>query len=274
MHTATQIDLASFVVEKHGTIGDVSWVFPEWHRYDRFGIIITEPYGTLGASLLVQLAIGMYYSADPRRTEEFPQYPEVYLFHVGGRFGDHANFDFYPPRKEVFLPAPTGAELLCAVNDRAITRLAMPDGPLGDAEELYSGVGSWTEQGAAMTRLASCIAYSVDGRVHLPDLTIRTDDVSLAQNTVQTLEPLRTLHEDLSLPEDRLPGPATYADMERFSAIVQNRSTEVEEDVRKALLAAHSPNPDPPILEQTYKSQSKADALSRLVAISHTETAS
>ena len=35
-------------------------VFPDWAPLDRFGIVVTEPLGGLGASLLLQLAIAMF----------------------------------------------------------------------------------------------------------------------------------------------------------------------------------------------------------------------
>ena len=68
---------------------------------DRFGIVVTEPLGGLGGSLLLQLAIAKFYSVRPDRRASVPVYPEIYLFHVGGPHGDFSYFDFWPPRKEV-----------------------------------------------------------------------------------------------------------------------------------------------------------------------------
>ena len=36
--------------EQEASLDDV---FPDSHKYDRFGFIVTEPYGGLGASLLI-----------------------------------------------------------------------------------------------------------------------------------------------------------------------------------------------------------------------------
>ena len=77
--------------------------------------------------LLIQLAVLAFYESVPARRGTPPRYPEIYLFHAGGRFGDFNAFDFWPPRKEVFLPADP-AMVLEALNDRAITRLAVPEG--------------------------------------------------------------------------------------------------------------------------------------------------
>ena len=48
-----------------------------------------RPLGATGASMLIQLAITAFYDVKPSR-REVTLYPEIYLFHVGGRHGNHA----------------------------------------------------------------------------------------------------------------------------------------------------------------------------------------
>ena len=47
----------AFEVEVGGERVSPEAVFPNWSLLDRFGIIVAEPLGGLGASLLLQLAI-------------------------------------------------------------------------------------------------------------------------------------------------------------------------------------------------------------------------
>ena len=86
-------------------------------------MIVDRPLGATGASMLIQLVITAFYDVNPGR-REVTLYPETYLFHVGGRHGNHAYYDVYPPRTEVVV-ASDSAEILEAINDRAITRLAV-----------------------------------------------------------------------------------------------------------------------------------------------------
>ena len=105
MHAASQLFVEAFEVQVEGERVSPDTVFPDWSPLDRFGIVVTEPLGGLGASLLIQLAIAMFYSVRPDRRAGTPVYPEIYLFHVGGPHGDFSYFDFWPPRKEVRVPA-------------------------------------------------------------------------------------------------------------------------------------------------------------------------
>ena len=82
-----------------------------------------------------------------------PLYPEIYLFHVGGTWGSGVGFDFWPDRKEVFLPADA-REVLRSINSHAITHLAIPDGEPKDVTHRFK------EPEAAHDRLKRCFAYA------------------------------------------------------------------------------------------------------------------
>jgi hypothetical protein len=62
MHAASQLFVEAFEVQIDGERVSPDTVFPDWSPLDRFGIVVTEPLGGLGASLLLQLAIAMFYS--------------------------------------------------------------------------------------------------------------------------------------------------------------------------------------------------------------------
>ncbi len=139
MHVADQLFVEAFEVRIGGERVSPEAVFPDWSLLDRFGIVVTEPLGGLGASLLLQLAIAKFYSVRPDRRADMPVYPEIYLFHVGGPHGDFSYFDFWPPRKEVRVAASQPVSLLEAINAHGITRLAIPLGKRSPNRAEYLG---------------------------------------------------------------------------------------------------------------------------------------
>jgi hypothetical protein len=141
--------------------------------------------------LLLQLAVTAYYDARPSRRAG-PLYPEVYLFHVGVRHGDHAFFDVFPPRKEVDVPDDPAA-ILEAINDRAITRLAVADGLERSARH------RWKEPAAALERIVTAFAYSPTGRVAAPDLEISALGPRAAANARMIIHPTRTYAEQAQI---------------------------------------------------------------------------
>ena len=70
MHVADQILVEAFEVQIGGERVCPEAVFPNWSPLDRFGIVVTEPLGGLGASLLLQLAIARFYPAARLRSGE------------------------------------------------------------------------------------------------------------------------------------------------------------------------------------------------------------
>ncbi len=187
MHTARQLDVAYFGIAVDGVPSSRDDVFPSWGVHDRLGVVVDRPLGATGASMLIQLAITAFYDVKPSR-REVTLYPEVYLFHVGGRHGNHAYYDVYPPRKEVVV-ANEPAEILEAINDRAITRLAVVDGPVQEVTH------HWKEPAAAQDRLVSAYAYQPSGRVDRGDLEITATDRRALVNTSIILRPKVTYAE-------------------------------------------------------------------------------
>jgi hypothetical protein len=186
MHTATQLRSSMFNIRLDGNRGTLDTLLPEMHVWDRFGIVVTEPLGSLGASLLIQAAITALYETRHKRGPSGRLYPEIYLFHVGGRFGEHSAFDFWPPRKEIFLGS-NPREVLAALNDRAISRLAVPDGTPVTAEFDWRDGGK--ERASARDRIVSTFRYHSGGRVRGPDTIITSEDATTELNVLATLSP-------------------------------------------------------------------------------------
>ncbi|MGH2940429.1 MAG: hypothetical protein ACRDPE_20165 [Solirubrobacterales bacterium] len=207
MHTARQLNESLFAVEIEGGGATRDDLFRDWGPLDRFGVVIREPFGVVGASYLLQLAITAFYDARPeRRNREALVYPDVFVFHVGGRFGDHAFYDVYPPRKEVFV-GNDPAEVLGAINDRGITRLAVPD---RDSERVQH---DWKEPAQALDRIVDAWAYTAGGRTKDADVAITASSLLAEANTKITLHSQESYHEkqkvraaigDVSVPETEL----------------------------------------------------------------------
>jgi len=68
--------------------------------------------------------------------------------------------------------------LLEAINDRAITQLALPHNRIGDPRVLAGAASTRAEQANARDRLRSCFLYGADGEV--PDADVETALARLA----------------------------------------------------------------------------------------------
>lgn len=267
MHTALQLCAEDFGIEIDGAPGNLASLFPDWQPHDRFGIVVHEPYGAIGASYLIQASIVAFYDVRPqRRTGRGPGivepndvaiYPEIYVFHVGGRHGDYSMFDFWPARKEVFVEADP-REVLDTINDRAITRLAVPDGPSMTVAHEYK------EPAAARDRIESVFVYSATGRVELPSITIYGLRPEVEANPHDILDPEK-LRATVSAPAFKRIKPTDPVLLQRewVHRLVQRagearHGLELARSRRAALREAR-------VLCETYRRISVDDALNRLV---------
>ena len=207
MHTAFSLKDSMFRVEINGQAGDPRGLL-DWAPGDRLGIVLNSPLAALGASMLIQLVTMAYYDVRPGRRQA-PHYAEIYLFHSGGRYGDFTSFDVLP-RREVFLSAEPEA-LIEAINDRAITHLAVPDGTPG------STTFPWTEAESARDRVRHCFVYSAQGRVDNGDVAIISRDPDLNQDVELALNPMALL-ENIERYID-----AGDAAVQRFSSVLVHR---------------------------------------------------
>jgi hypothetical protein len=173
MHTASELSSSAFAIEVSGRAAGVHDLFPGFTDRDRLGAIVRRPCGATGASALILAAVTSFYDVqrDRHGPDGFFIYPDYFLFHVGARWGDHGMLDVWPSHKEVVVNDDP-EELLRAINDRAVTRLLVEDRdarePSFERESLAS----------ARDRIVTCLAYSADGRVAAPDVTVAGNAVT------------------------------------------------------------------------------------------------
>lgn len=176
MHTATELASSDFVIEVSGRPASLQDVFRDFDDRDRLGVIVRRPCGATGASALILAAVTAFYDAQRERhgPDGFFIYPDYFLFHVGERWGDHGMLDVWPSHKEVVVGKESAEELLRAVNDRAVTRLLVEDRERRESDFERQSLAS------ARDRIVSALAYSADGRVTEPDVTVTGNRVTEA----------------------------------------------------------------------------------------------
>ena len=242
MHSSTELRSSMFAIELEGRKVSLDEVLPGFDERDRLGIVVREPFGAVGASALLTAAVTAFYDAQRARADDFFIYPDYFLFHVGRPLGDHSMLDVWPSHKEVVVDDDPEA-ILEAINDRAVTRLLVPDReprqPALERETLAS----------ARSRIATSLAYSPTGRVERADVRIASNDVS--ERYVQAvLDPERLLAE-------AEPG-------DPYAAAVAKRAGEVPQEVRERLRAARAELLEDGVPVETYRRLSLDEALARL----------
>lgn len=255
MHTRQQLHLDQFQVLLRGrpTQG-----FLHWGTHDRLGVVVDRPLGALGASLVIQLAIAEFFALDHGSRLLRPMYADIYLFHVGGPWGDFSPFDFAPPRREVFLP-PDAASVLNAINDRGITHLLVPDGAERNARFGFK------ERDIAKDRLKMCLAYSDTGIVQNFDLRIITTVPATLQNAsaianVAVMELLLAFEPDPML----LAEEGFKENFEQWQSSVRDRLNEVSDEQRAPAAKRIREAIEVSALEEQYRCCSVDWALARL----------
>src|SRR5215217_1988087 len=171
MHSSRELNSSSFEIEVGGVPGALEELFGGFDELDRLGVVLTQPCAAVGASALIAATITAFYDIQRSRGPDFFVYPDYYLFHVGGPLGDHARLDIWPRRKEVVVDDDP-ERILEAIDDRAISRLVVEDGPGGDCELDAEALAS------ARARVVSCLAYAASGRVEGGDVRIASNEVT------------------------------------------------------------------------------------------------
>jgi hypothetical protein len=259
MHTLFQLRRTMFDLHIAGEKQEVETLF-QWTSHDRLGVVMAEPFGALGCSLAIQLAITNYFDFGDGGRRARPHYADIYLFHVGGRWGDFSLYDFWPSRREIFVADDPHA-VLAAVNDHGITHLLVPNGAPTDV--LYN----FKEAEAAIERLKFCMAYAADGIVVDADVALGSGDPVTLENMRGSMWPQTILETPVApaLYDD----PPRLADHLRWRATVRARLHEVPALQRNAaeararlLLAAGT-------FTETYRRVSPQWAIQRLAPASH-----
>lgn len=170
MHSSKELASEMFAFSVGGRAASFGDIFPDFDQRDRIGIVSRTPGGALGVSALVMAAITRFYDLERARAEEFFRYPDYFLFHVGPSVGPYGMLDIWPDHKEIAVPEGNPEALLCAINDRAITRLLVEDGPPGTPEFGRATLGS--------VGLRDALAFAPDGRVRSADVTVTGNAVT------------------------------------------------------------------------------------------------
>jgi hypothetical protein len=160
-----------FEIRVAGREASIEELFPHFDEHDRLGLVMRRPCGAVGASALIAATITAFYDIQRSRGPDFFIYPDYYLFHVGGPLGDHARLDIWRRRKEVIVDDDP-ERILEAIDDRAISRLVVEDGPVGNRELDPEALAS------ARARVVSCLAYAASGRVEDGDVRIAGNEVT------------------------------------------------------------------------------------------------
>jgi hypothetical protein len=264
VHTATYLNRSIISAKLAGEAVALDEVFPAWSEHDRLGIVVDSAYGVVGASLLIQAASLLFYEVKPRRRDAVKRYPELYALLIERPVGDLAMFDFYPRRREVVVPRD-GAAVLDAINDRAITRLVVIDGP--PREHRYG----WDERNSALDRIVSAYAYSPTGRVAGGDLLLTGSDET-EFNVTTTLEPEKLIElvtnwteSDIAAFEPQLLDDDVGFDGEVYAAYARARAPEVSEDTRRALVEQRRSVLEDGIPVERYRRLNVDEALNLLI---------
>ena len=252
MHTAFSLKGSMFEIEMNGQVVNREALL-DWQPNDRLGIVLNSPLGALGASMLMQLVTTAYYDVRPSRRQA-PHYAEIYLFHLGGRYGDFSSFDVLP-RREVFLPADPEA-LLEAINDRGITHLAVPDGTVQHLNFL------WNEPEAARDRIRRCFAYTSHGCTSDADIVIMSHDLDVRNDVELALDPI-ALAENI----ERYIG-ASDVNVQLYSRKlaerVRSRLGEISADEKMTARKNHGTIPENCTMRQTFRKVTVDHALGML----------
>src|SRR3954447_21364292 len=171
VHSSRELSRTAFEISIDGAPASVADVLPEFAAADRVGLVVRRPCAGVGASALLLSAVTAFYDIQRQRSEDFFIYPDYFVFHVGRRLGSHNRLEIWPPHKEVVVDDEP-EELLRAINDRGVSRLAVEDGMPGDAAFARETLAS------ARARIVTALVYSPNGRTLDGDVAIASNDIT------------------------------------------------------------------------------------------------
>jgi hypothetical protein len=246
VHSSRELTSSSFEIGIAGRPAGVADLFEGFDEHDRLGVVMSEPCGAVGASALITATVTAFYDIQRARGPDFFIYPDYYLFHVGRPLGDHARLDIWPRRKEV-LVEDDPERILEAIDDRAITRLVVEDGPARERELDGEPVAS------ARARIVSCLAYSASGRVADADVRIESNPV------------VEGYGEAILDPEARMERlRAEGGDAAARAETIAVRAGEVASDIRRQILLARGELLEDGVPVETYRRIELDEALALL----------
>lgn len=172
MHT-TALRSEEFQITVDGRPATIDGVFPGFDEHDRLGIVIHDDLGAAGAGSLILAAVTAFYDRLRATGEPFFAYADYFAFHIGAERGSLRKLDVYPAHKEVVV-ANDAERILEAINDRAVTRLLVPDAPRGVEPPEPGALGLERETlHSAQRRIRTALVYSPTGETGGADVLVR-----------------------------------------------------------------------------------------------------
>ena len=131
MHTINTLSYVDFDSQVESQGASLEDIFFGFNKNDRIGVVVRQPGGGMGASVLLLSALTRFYDFHRSLLSDEPGklriYPKFFVFHVGQcSHMNHSWMDIWPPHKEV-LVEDDPEQILEAINDRCITRLLVED---------------------------------------------------------------------------------------------------------------------------------------------------
>ena len=168
MHT-TALRSHEFELAINGEPATIETLFDGFDERDRLGIVLAADHAAIGAATLILAAVTGFYDRLRVSDPGFFAYADYFAFHVERRRGSLRKLDVFPEHKEIVVPLET-EPLLEAINDRAITRLLVPErAPVPPQLQRET-------RSAALRRIRSALVYSPSGRVDRGDVEVTGPD--------------------------------------------------------------------------------------------------
>jgi hypothetical protein len=171
VHTTSTLRSADFEITADGRPGDIETLLPGFTEQDRLAIVVASDHGAAGASTLILAAVTAFYDRLRIGGAPFFAYADYFTFALARPRGCHRKLEIYPSHKEVVV-ADDPEQILRAINDRAITRLLVPDGLVGAPAYARETLDS------ARRRIRTALLYSATGRVPGADVSIMGTQVT------------------------------------------------------------------------------------------------
>jgi len=166
MHTTEELDSTSFEYRVDGNEISRETVLPSVSSDDRIGVVMGRGDEGIGAgNLILSYVTAFYDHLRETREGDFFEYPDYYTFQTTSDPAEYRMLDIYPDHKSVSVE-PDAEQLVRAINDRAITTLAVPD-----ISPVPLDVDRITLQSASR-RIDHCYLYAPDGRLSSADFSI------------------------------------------------------------------------------------------------------
>ena len=270
MHVAIDVQPSMFSVQIDGRGGGLTDVWSHWTKHDRLGVVVNEPWGALGASLMIQLAALRHYECAPGRRGPRAQYPQTQVFHLERMHGDHSSFDVWPPRHEVLVRGGPSA-LLGHLIDRGITRLLVPHGGRVDDAVFSEMPSGWSDRSALQDNVIEAYEYSASGELtsgRRGMVTLSSNAEELERMSTWALQPEQTYAQYSPLDDETLVrtmniGPSTAPDLRSWLGVLHARITETPAMLRAELSASRAASLTEGARRQQFQPVDPVSALSR-----------